>query len=180
MRRYRHNDMDHLEHVLQEYEDDPKLVVTDGVFSMGGDLAPLPELTQLCKKYGARLMVDDAHSLGVFANGRGTSAHFGVTDDVDLIMGTFSKAFSSIGGVVAGDAKVIDYVKHSARALIFSASMPPPAVAAVDASLEIIKQEPERTQRVLEIGDRMREGYQSLGFVTRKSESPIVPVDIVV
>ena len=111
------------------------LVVVDGVFSMGGDIAPLPEIVAVCQRYGARLMVDDAHSLGVLAEGRGTAAHFGLTDKVDLIMGTFSKAFASLGGVVVGDAKVIDYIKHNARSLIFSASMPPSNVAAVQAAL---------------------------------------------
>ena len=178
MKRFRHNDMAHLERVLQTCDDKAKLVVVDGVFSMGGDIAPLPELVPLCKKYGARLMVDDAHSLGVLGQGRGTSAHFGLTDDVDLIMGTFSKAFASLGGVIVSDAPVIDYIKHTARAQIFSASMPPSNVAAVAAALEVMQEEPERVDRVLEIGERMRKGYQELGFSTGNSQTPIVPIFI--
>ena len=178
MKRYRHNDMAHLEQVLQSCEDSPTLVVVDGVFSMGGDIAPLPEIADLCQSYGARLMVDDAHSLGVLAEGRGTSAHFGLTDQVDLIMGTFSKSFASVGGVVAGDAQVIDYIKHHARALIFSASLPPPSMAAVDAALQIMKEEPERSTRVMAIGEKMRKSFQELGFNTGNSQTPIVPIII--
>jgi len=178
MRRYRHNDMAQLESVLQSCEDRPTLVVVDGIFSMGGDIAPLPQIVALCQKYGARLMVDDAHSLGVLANGRGTAAYFGLTEQTDLTMGTFSKAFASIGGVVVGSADVIDYVRHTARALMFSASMPPSQVAAVSAALQIIKEEPERTERVLQIGDRMRQGYRELGFDFGDSQSPIIPIYI--
>ncbi len=178
MRRFRHNDMAHLESVLQSCEGKPTLVVVDGVFSMGGDIAPLPEIVQLCKKYGARLMVDDAHSMGVLADGRGTAAYFGLTGETDLIMGTFSKAFASIGGVVLGSEDVIDYVRHTARALMFSASMPPAQVAAVHAALKIIKEEPERTHRVLEIAERMREGFSQLGFDYGNSQSPIIPIYI--
>ncbi|MCD6518559.1 MAG: pyridoxal phosphate-dependent aminotransferase family protein [Anaerolineae bacterium] len=176
MKRFRHSDMGHLERVLQSCGDRPKLIVVDGVFSMGGDIAPLPEITRLCEKYGARLMVDDAHSLGVLAQGRGTAAHFGLTEKVDLIMGTFSKSFASIGGVIAGDAQVIDYIKHNARALIFSASLPPASVAAVAAALEIVKQEPERAERVMAIGEKMRKGFQEMGFSTGNSQTPIVPI----
>ena len=176
MKRYRHNDMGTLERVLEADEDKAKLVVVDGVFSMGGDIAPLPEIVALCKRYNARLMVDDAHSLGVLAKGRGTSAHFGVTDQVDLIMGTFSKSFASLGGIIAGDARVIDYIRHNARALIFSASMPPASAAAVAAALEVIQAEPERVDRVMEIGEKMRQGYHELGFSTGNSETPIVPI----
>jgi len=176
MRRFKHNDMAHLELVLQGCEDKAKLVVVDGVFSMGGDIAPLPEITSVCERHGARLMVDDAHSLGVLAQGRGTAAHYGLTDKVDLIMGTFSKAFASLGGVIAGDAEVIDYIKHTARALIFSASMPPSNVAAVAAALQVIKEEPERVSRVQAIGERMRKGFQELGFNTLNSQTPIVPI----
>ena len=176
MKRYRHNDMGNLERVLEADEDKAKLVVVDGVFSMGGDIAPLPEIVALCKRYNARLMVDDAHSLGVLAKGRGTSAHFGVTDQVDLIMGTFSKSFASLGGIIAGDAMVIDYIRHNARALIFSASMPPASAAAVAAALEVIQEEPERVDRVMQIGEKMRQGYHELGFSTGNSETPIVPI----
>lgn len=178
MKRFRHNDMEHLERVLQECEGKGALVVVDGVFSMGGDIAPLPQIVALCEQYGARLMVDDAHSLGVLAQGRGTAAHFGLTDKVDLTMGTFSKAFASLGGVVVGDADVIDYVRHTARALMFSASMPPSNVAAVAAALEVIQEEPERTDRVMQVAERMREGFKSLGFSFGDSQSPIIPIMI--
>jgi 8-amino-7-oxononanoate synthase len=178
IKRYRHNDMADLDRQLESCGDAGKLVVVDGVFSMGGDIAPLPEIVPICKKYGARLMVDDAHSLGVLADGRGTAAHFGLTDQVDLTMGTFSKSFASLGGVIVGDAKVIDYIRHTARALIFSASMPPANVATVAACLEVIKQEPERCTRVMEIGARMRQGYRDLGFQLTPSETPIVPIII--
>ncbi len=178
MRRFRHNDMASLERVLQQHVDKPKLVVVDGVFSMGGEIAPLDEIVPLCEEHGARLMVDDAHSLGVLAEGRGTGAYHGLTDRVDLIMGTFSKAFASLGGVILGDADVIDYVKHNARALIFSASMPPACVAAVLAALHVLQAEPERAQRVLEIGERMRQGFEELGYETGNSETPIVPIII--
>jgi len=176
MRRFKHNDMAQLDRVLQGCQDKPKLVVVDGVFSMGGDIAPLPQITSICEKYGARLMVDDAHALGVLAEGRGTAAHYGLTDKVDLIMGTFSKAFASLGGVIAGDAQVIDYIKHNARAMIFSASMPPSNVAAVAAALQVIKEEPERVARVQAIAERMRKGFQGLGFNTLNSQTPIVPI----
>ncbi len=176
MKRFRHNDMAHLEQTLQSCNGRGALVVVDGVFSMGGDIAPLPELVRLCQENGARLMVDDAHSLGVLAHGRGTAAHFGLTDQVDLIMGTFSKSFASLGGVVAGDADVIDYVKHFARSLIFSASMPPSNVAAVAAALEVIKAEPERCDRVLAIGETMRQGFGAMGYSIGNSQTPIVPI----
>lgn len=176
MKRYRHNDIAHLAQTLEGLNGKPALVVVDGVFSMGGDIAPLPEIVAVCQRHGARLMVDDAHAMGVLAEGRGTAAHFGLTDQVDLIMGTFSKAFASLGGVVVGDAKVIDYIKHNARSLIFSASMPPSNVAAVQAALRIIKAEPERVTRVHEIGEYMRQGYASLGFNTGNSQTPIIPI----
>jgi 8-amino-7-oxononanoate synthase len=178
MQRFRHNDMEDLARVLESIGDAAKLVVVDGVFSMGGDIAPLPQIVALCQQHGARIMVDDAHSLGVLAGGRGTAAHFGLDDQVDLIMGTFSKAFASLGGVIVGAANVIDYIKHNARALIFSASMPPSNVAAVKAALQVIQEEPERVDRVQQIAERMREGYQSLGFSTGNSQTPIIPIMI--
>ena len=178
MKRYRHNDLEHLRRVLESNQDHGMLVVVDGVFSMGGDIAPLPQIIELCQEYGARLMVDDAHSMGVLGQGHGTAAYFGCTDDVDLIMGTFSKSFASIGGVVVGDAVVIDYLRHNARALIFSASMPPSAAATVLAALEVMQAEPERIERVNQIGERMRRGYQEMGFDTLSSQTPIVPVVI--
>jgi len=178
MKRYRHNDMAHLETILQQNADKPKMVVVDGVFSMGGDIAPLPEIVRLCQEYGARLMVDDAHSLGVLAEGRGTAAHFGLTDSVDLIMGTFSKSFASLGGVIVGEASVIDFIKHNGRALIFSASMPPASAAVVLEVLHILQEEPERAQRVMDIGAKMRKGYTEMGYSVGASETPIVPIII--
>jgi len=179
MRRFRHNDMAHLERVLSGLpEDAGKLVVVDGVFSMGGDIAPLPEIVGLCQQYGARLMVDDAHSVGMLGGGRGTAAHFGLTDQVDLLMGTFSKSFASLGGFIAGAADVISYIQHHARSLIFSASMPPGNTAAALAALDIMQEEPERIARVNQIGARMRGAFRELGFNTGASETPIVPVVI--
>ncbi|HIQ02311.1 MAG TPA: aminotransferase class I/II-fold pyridoxal phosphate-dependent enzyme [Anaerolineales bacterium] len=177
MRRFPHNDTAGLERVLSRLpEEAGRLVVVDGVFSMGGDIAPLPELVAVCRKYNARLMVDDAHSVGVLGEGRGTAAHFGVTDQVDLIMGTFSKSFASLGGFIAGDADVIHYIQHHARSLIFSASIVPANAAAALAALEVMIEEPHRAQRVIEIGDRMRQGFRDLGFDVGDSQTPIVPV----
>jgi 8-amino-7-oxononanoate synthase len=177
MRRFPHNDLDRLDRVLSKLpETAGKLVIVDGVFSMGGDIAPLPDLIEVCKRHDARLMVDDAHSVGVLGDGRGTAAHFGVTDDVDLIMGTFSKSFASLGGFIAGDDDIIHYIQHHARSLIFSASIAPANAAAALAALEIMLEEPERTHRVMAIGDRMREGFRDLGFNVGESQTPIVPV----
>lgn len=179
MERYRHNDMAHLENVLKGLpEDRGVLVVVDGVFSMEGDLARLPEITTLCLRYGARLMVDDAHGIGVTGGGRGTAAQFGLTDEVDIIMSTFSKAFASLGGFVAGDADVISYVKHHARSLIFSASPTPASTACALASLQVMRTEPERIERVNRNATRMRDAFQALGFDTGNSVTPIVPIVI--
>jgi len=179
MKRFRHNDMADLEKVLSQIPlEVGKLVVVDGVFSMGGDIAPLPDIIPLCKKYNARLMVDDAHALGVLGGGKGTSIHWGVNSDVDLVMGTFSKSFASIGGFIAGAEPVIHYIQHHARALIFSASMPPSNVAAVCAALDVMIEEPERIQRVNDIGARMRRDYQKLGFDTGPSQTPVIPIMI--
>ena len=179
MKRFRHNDMADLERVLASCpEGSGKLVVVDGVFSMGGDLANLPEIVPLCKKYGARLMVDDAHSIGVLGDGRGTAAHFGLHDQVDIIMGTFSKSFASLGGFIVGDEPVIHYVQHMARSLIFSASITPPNVAAAMAALEIMETEPERRTRLLSISDRMRREFQRMGYNTGNSVTPIIPIII--
>lgn len=177
MRRFSHNDLEHLNRVLDKIEPDTgKLVVVDGVFSMGGDLAPLPEMIPICKKYGARLMVDDAHSFGVMGGGRGTSVHFGVTEDVDLIMGTFSKSFASLGGFIAGDEDVIHYIQHHARSLIFSASMPASNVAAVLAALDIMETEPDHCERLWDVTERMRTGLNEMGFNTLTSVTPIIPI----
>lgn len=177
--RFNHNEMDHLERVLASLDEKAgKLIVVDGLFSMEGDIAPLPEIIPLAKKYGARLMVDDAHAMGVLGGGRGTAAHFGMTNDTDLIMSTFSKSFASLGGFIAGDEEVVHYIKHAARSLIFSASIPPGNTAAALAALQVMEQEPERIQRVNENGRKMREGYKSLGFNIGHSETPIVPIII--
>jgi 7-keto-8-aminopelargonate synthetase-like enzyme len=145
---------------------------------MGGDIAPLPEIVKICKKYEARLYVDDAHSLGVLGNGRGTAAHFGLTDDVDLIMGTFSKSFASIGGFIAGDADVMHYIQHSARSLIFSASLPPSNVMASMAALDIMETEPEHVEQLWDNGQKMLNGLNQLGFNTGNTQTPIIPLII--
>jgi 8-amino-7-oxononanoate synthase len=179
MKRFRHNDMDSLEGVLSRLPLEVcKLVIVDGVFSMGGDIAPLPDIIPLCRKYNARLMVDDAHAIGVLGGGKGTSMHLGVNDEVDLVMGTFSKSFASLGGFIAGSEPVIHYIQHHARSLIFSASMPPGNVAAVSAALDVMLEEPDRIARVNEIGDSMRKGFQELGFNTGHSQTPIIPIII--
>lgn len=179
MKRFRHNDMADLERVLSQVPSEAgKLVVVDGVFSMGGDIAPLPEIITLCRKYNARLMVDDAHAIGILGGGKGTAIHLGVNDGVDLVMGTFSKSFASLGGFVAGSEPVIHYIQHHARSLIFSASMPPGNVAAVSAALEVMIEEPERIQRVNYIGHYMRQEFQKLGFDTGSSQTPIIPIII--
>ncbi len=177
IKRYRHNDTDQLERMLAEVPDDRgKLVVVDGLYSMEGDLAPLPEIVDLCKRYGARLMVDDAHALGVLGGGRGTSSHYGVTDQVDLIMSTFSKSLASLGGFVAGDDQVVHYIQHHARSLIFSASIPPANAAAALAALQVMREEPERVERLHQNADSLRTGLQGLGFDTGNSVTPVIPV----
>jgi len=179
LQRFRHDDMDDLEQILRACPDQAgKLVVVDGVFSMSGEIAPLPEIIPLCQKYGARLMVDDAHGVGVVGQGRGTAAHFGVTDDVDLIMGTFSKSFASIGGFIAGEETTIHWIQHMARSMIFSAALPAGNVAAALASLGIMEEEPERVDRVNAIATRMRRSYRDLGYDVGESETPIVPIMI--
>ena len=179
MKRYRHGDLNHLERILKGLpEDAGKLVVVDGVFSMSGDIVDLPALVPLCRKYGARVYVDDAHSLGVLGGGRGTAAHFDMTDDVDLIMGTFSKSFASIGGFIAGDADVIGYIQHHARSLIFSASLPASNVMAVMAALEIMETEPEHVERLWANGEKMLTGLKRLGFRVGSTRTPIIPLII--
>ena len=178
MLRFRHNDMQDLERVLAKAGDAGKMVVVDGLFSMGGDIAPLPEIVSICQRYHARLMVDDAHSMGVLGQGRGTAAHFGLTEDVDLIMGTFSKSFASLGGFIAGSRDVMNYVQHHARSLIFSASIPAHCVTPVLAALDIIENEPERIEMLWSITERMRKGLKELGFNTGQSQTPVIPVII--
>jgi 7-keto-8-aminopelargonate synthetase-like enzyme len=171
--------MDHLKSML-EHSQDAKgiLVIVDGIYSMGGDIAPLPQIVELCKRYGARLMVDDAHSLGVLGKGRGTSAEFGLTDQVDLVMGTFSKSFASLGGVIAGDAEIIYYIQHYARPMIFSASMTPANTAAALAALEVMQTEPEWVERLWDNAHYMLNGFKRLGYDTGPSQSPIIPIMI--
>lgn len=178
--RFNHNDAKDLDRVLQEVGSEKgKLVVVDGVFSMEGDLAKLPEVIEVCRKNGARLLVDDAHGLGIVGKGgRGTSSHFGLVDETDLIVGTFSKSLASIGGFVVGDAKIVDFIKHFGRSMVFSASLPPSNVASARKALEILKREPERVTRVQENGVYMREGLKSLGFNVGATETPIIPVII--
>ena len=178
--KYRHNDMNDLQRVLARNADDGGiLIITDGVFSMGGDIVKLPELVKIAQKYHARIMVDDAHAVGVLGKtGAGTAEHFGLIDQVDLTMGTFSKSFASLGGFIVGTHEVIHHIKHNARALIFSASPPPAAVATVIACLDILQEEPERVERLRQIGQKMRDGYRALGFNTGHSETPIIPIII--
>jgi 8-amino-7-oxononanoate synthase len=177
---YSHNDMADLERCLGNLpREKGKLIVVDGVFSMEGDIARLPELVKLSKEFGAALMVDDAHGIGVLGkNGSGTSDHFEVTDDVHIIMGTFSKSLASLGGFVAADADTIEFIRHIARALMFSASMTPANVATVRAALKIMKEQPERIGRLWENTAKMKKGLQELGFDTGSSETPIIPVRI--
>lgn len=178
VKKFKHNDLRDLEKVLSEIPDNKgKLIVVDGVFSMEGDIADLPGIVPLAKKYKARIMVDDAHGLGVLGkHGRGTAEHFGLEDEVDLVMGTFSKSFVSIGGFVVGTKKVVSYIKHHARSLIFSAAATPASVAAVLAALEVIETEPERRERLWQVTNFMRESFQKLGFNTGPSQTPIIPI----
>ena len=176
VRKYRHNDMENLELVLESEKDINKLIIVDGVFSLEGDIAKLPEILDLAKKYDAMVMVDDAHGVGVLGDhGRGTCQHFGVTGDVDLIMGTFSKSLASVGGFVAGDADTIHYVQHIARALMFSASMPPASVASVSAAVDVMLEETWRHKALWHNNDIMRERLDDAGFDTGPSETPIIP-----
>lgn len=177
---YKHNDMADLEKQLASLDDNTgRLIVVDGVFSMEGDLTDLPGVVELAKKYNSRVMVDDAHGIGVMGkNGRGTCEHFGVEDDIDLVMGTFSKSFASLGGFVAGEKKVISYIKHFARSMIFSASITPASVATVLATLAIIQNEPERREKLWSITKKMRTGFQAMGFKTGPTETPIIPLII--
>ncbi|MBD3191874.1 MAG: aminotransferase class I/II-fold pyridoxal phosphate-dependent enzyme [Candidatus Heimdallarchaeota archaeon] len=177
---YNHCDMDDLKRCLKEVPNgENALIVTDGVFSMEGDIAPLKEITELAEEFGAGVYVDDAHSIGVLGpNGRGTAAHFGLTDEVDIIMGTFSKSFASIGGFIAGSEPVCEWIRHSARSLIFSASAPPAAVATVLAVLDIIENDDSIRKQLWRNVDRLREGYLDAGFDIGRSETPIIPIII--
>jgi 8-amino-7-oxononanoate synthase len=180
LHRYHHNNPEHLEKTLSKLpEDEAKLIVTDGVFSMEGDIVKLPRLREVAKKYGARIYLDEAHAFGVLgATGRGTEEHHRVSGCADLIMGTFSKSFGGIGGFVAGEAVVIDYIKHFSRPLIFTASMPPAMIGAVMATLEIIEKEPEHTHRLQHIAAYMIREFKALGFDVGVAETPIIPLVI--
>lgn len=176
--KFKHNDMESLEKVLQSCEPDRiKLIVVDGVFSMEGDIANLPEIVRLAKKYNASIMVDEAHGLGVLGDhGRGTCNHFGLTKDVDLIMGTFSKSLASIGGFIASDSTVINWLRHNSRSYIFSASNTPAATAAARAALHIMKTEPERIQHLWDITNYALENFRNLGFEIGNTSTPIIPL----
>ena len=178
LHRYHHNNPEHLEKTLAGLPaDEPKLVVTDGVFSMEGDIVKLPQLKAVAAKYHARLYLDEAHALGVLgASGRGTEEHYGGAPHADLVMGTFSKSFGGIGGFVAGEAVVIDYIKHFSRPLIFTASMPPAMLGAVMATLEIIQKEPQHTRRLQQIAVTMIKEFKALGFNAGVAETPIIPL----
>jgi 8-amino-7-oxononanoate synthase len=178
-KKYRHNDMNDLHHVLEATKDCGQLIIVDGVFSMEGDIADLPSIVKLAKAYGARIMVDDAHGIGVLGKtGRGTAEHFGLEDQVDLTMGTYSKSLASVGGFVVGDRTTIDYIKHTARALMFSASLPPSSVAAASAALDVLQEEPGFLEQLWKNTRKMLNGYKALGFDTGTSETPIIPVVI--
>jgi 8-amino-7-oxononanoate synthase len=178
MKRFRHNDMRHLERVLQSPADGGgALIAVDGVFSMEGDVCDLPTIVELAKTYGARVLVDDAHGIGVLGSrGAGVADHFGLDEEVDIIIGTFSKSFACVGGFVAATETVVHYLKHFARSMIFSASLPPANVASVIAALDIIENEPERRERLMKVAEKMRAGFRNLGYDTGESTTPIIPV----
>ena len=177
VKKFKHNDMGSLEYVLKESGNRGKLVVVDGIYSMEGDIAPLHKIVKVCKQYGARLMVDDAHGIGVLGKtGRGTAEHFGLEQEVDIIMGTYSKSLASIGGFIAASEEVIHYMKHTSRPLIFSASPPPASAAAVMAALDIIDQEPERRERLWHNTNKMMTSLKQMGFDTGNAETPIIPI----
>ena len=178
VRKFPHNDMTVLERRLRGTPRNvQKLIVVDGIYSMEGDLAPLPELVKLAQKYNASVMVDDAHALGVIGvNGSGTASHFGLTEETDLIMGTFSKSFGSLGGFIAGSRNVINYIKHNSRSLIFSASMTPAAVAAASCALDIMISEPQRREHLWTVTRHAQEAFRSAGFDIGRTQSPIIPL----
>ena len=176
--KFKHNDMEGLEKELQKCDPDAiKLIVVDGVFSMEGDIANLPEIVRLKKKYNASIMVDEAHGLGVLGKqGRGTCDHFGVTKDIDLIMGTFSKSLAAIGGFIASDSSVINYLRHNSRSYIFSASNTPAATAAAREALHIMKEEPERIQHLWDVTNYALKNFRELGFEIGNTSTPIIPL----
>lgn len=178
--RYKHNEMKHLESVISKLPmESPKLIVSDGVFSTSGEIVNLPEMVRIAKQYNAKIMLDDAHALGVIGKGgRGTASHFGLSDEVDMTMGTFSKTLASLGGFVVGDRTVINYLKHHAPALIFSASPTPPSVASALAALDILENEPHLVDKLMRNARKMRQGFQSLGFHVPDYDSAVVSVII--
>jgi 8-amino-7-oxononanoate synthase len=179
MRRFNHNDLNSLEAVLNRLPDKAgKLVVVDGIYSMGGDIAPLPEIVALCKRYGARIMVDDAHGIGVLGNGHGTVAHFGLENEVDIIMGAFSKSLASVGGFIAGKADVMEYIRHHARSMIFSASLPPTNTATVLACLDILEADTSCIEDLWDNVDYVRTRLQRMGYDIGASNSPVIPLMI--
>ena len=179
VKKYRHNDMKDLERVLEVTKDKGKLIIVDGIFSMEGDIADLPNIVKLAKAYGARVMVDDAHGVGVLGEGgRGTVEHFGLENQVDLIMGTYSKSLAAIGGFVAGSTEVIDFIKHIGRSMIFSASLPPSLVASVSTALDIIEEQPQLRIQLWKNTHKMLKSYNELGYDTGTSETPIIPIII--
>jgi len=178
-KKYRHNDMKDLERVLEGTKGKGKLIIVDGIFSMDGDIADLPSIVKLAKAYNARVMVDDAHAVGVLGEGgRGTAEHFALENQVDLIMGTYSKSLAAIGGFVAGPREVIDYIKHVGRSMMFSASLPPSLVATVSTALDIIEEVPQLRIQLWKNTHKMLQGYKTLGFDTGTSETPIIPIII--
>ncbi|KJU87649.1 2-amino-3-ketobutyrate coenzyme A ligase [Candidatus Magnetobacterium bavaricum] len=177
VKKFKHNDISDYERVLSETTARATLTVVDGVFSMEGDIIDLPPLIRSAKKYNSRVMIDDAHGIGVLGKtGRGTAEHYCLENEVDLIMGTYSKALASIGGFIAGDKDVIHYIKHMARALIFSASPTPSSVASVIAALDVIESEPERLTALTKNTQKMLNGFRDMGFKTGPTQSPIIPV----
>ena len=178
--KYKHNDMESLEKKLQMCDPDKvKLIITDGVFSMEGDVANLPKICELAKKYNAAVYVDEAHGIGVFGNqGRGTCDHFGVTKDVDLIMGTFSKSFAALGGFIATDSVTANYLRHNSRSYIFSASITPASTAAVNAALDIMESEPERIEHLWKVTNYALEGFRNIGCEIGHTSTPIIPLFI--
>ena len=180
MLRYNHSDMQHLEEVVATVPKDAGiLIVTDGVFSMGGDIAKLPEIVEIAKKYGARVMVDDAHALGVIGEGgRGTASHFGLEDEVDIYMGTFSKSFAALGGFIATDSVTANYLRHNSRSYIFSASITPASTAAVNAALDIMESEPERIEHLWKVTNYALDGFRNIGCEIGHTSTPIIPLFI--
>ncbi|MGD9642680.1 MAG: aminotransferase class I/II-fold pyridoxal phosphate-dependent enzyme [Elusimicrobiales bacterium] len=181
LRRFKHNNPEDLEKVLKEIgPNHGKLVIVDGVFSMEGDIAPIPEISKVCRRHGARLMVDDAHATGVLGkHGHGTMEHFGLTSkDVDLVVGTCSKSFASVGGFVVGDADILHYIQHISRSMIFSAALPPASVAAISKALDIITEEPQRIKRLWDNAAYLMKRFKEMGLNTGETQTPIIPVII--